>query len=178
MRTRIIAAAALAAITAGCAHGAAGGAGDAPADSVTAVLHDATGQEGARATATQVVDGVRIDLTASAVAPGTHGLHIHAIGRCEAPDYATAGPHWNPTKRQHGKDNPQGMHMGDLPNLTVGDDGHGTVSFTIPGASLRSGATPLLDADGAAIVIHSGPDDYVTDPSGSSGGRKLCGVFG
>jgi len=69
------------------------------------------------------------------------------------------------------------MHMGDLPNLEVGADGRGTLEFVVPNARLRSGASPLLDADGAAIVVHAAPDDYRTDPSGNSGARTACGVL-
>lgn len=147
------------------------------ADSAHAVLRNAQGEEKAQAIATQVGDGVRISLKASGMAAGTYGVHVHAIGRCEAPDFRSAGAHWNPTSRQHGKDNPQGMHMGDLPNLVVGADGRGSVDYVIAAATLKSGATPMLDPDGASVMIHSTADDYVTDPSGNSGGRIACGVL-
>lgn len=159
---------------AGCATGQAD---RARADGAGAVLRDAQGEEKAQASAVQVGDGVRISLKASGMAAGTYGIHVHAIGRCEAPDFRSAGAHWNPTSRQHGKDNPQGMHMGDLPNLVVGADGRGSVDYVIAAASLKSGATSMLDPDGASVMIHSTADDYVTDPSGNSGGRIACGVF-
>src|SRR3546814_10776412 len=85
--------------------------------------------------------------------------------------------HWNPMQKQHGKNNPQGMHMGDLPNLLIGTDGRGSMEITVPGAHLASGSNPMLDADGAAMVVHAGPDDMVSDLSGNSGGRIACGVF-
>lgn len=157
----------------GCATGQV----DRRADSAHAVLRNAQGEEKAQAIATQVGDGVRISLKASGMAAGTYGVHVHAIGRCEAPDFRSAGAHWNPTSRQHGKDNPQGMHMGDLPNLVVGADGRGSVDYVIAAATLKSGATPMLDPDGASVMIHSTADDYVTDPSGNSGGRIACGVL-
>lgn len=75
--------------------------------------------------------------------------------------------------KQHGRDNPQGAHAGDLPNLVVGADGRGTIRLTVPQGSLSG----LLDADGAALVIHAKADDYRTDPSGNSGGRIACGVI-
>lgn len=157
----------------GCATGQV----DRRADSAHAVPRNAQGEEKAQAIATQVGDGVRISLKASGMAAGTYGVHVHAIGRCEAPDFRSAGAHWNPTSRQHGKDNPQGMHMGDLPNLVVGADGRGSVDYVIAAATLKSGATPMLDPDGASVMIHSTADDYVTDPSGNSGGRIACGVL-
>lgn len=149
----------------------------AAAPSASAEIRDASGQLVGTATATQSGTAVRIHVEATAMPAGEHGAHIHATGACDAPAFQTAGGHWNPTMRQHGKDNPAGMHMGDLPNLSVGSDGRGTVDYTVAGASISGGAEALLDGDGAAIVIHAQADDYKTDPSGNSGGRIACGVF-
>ena len=143
----------------------------------SAFILNPAGRNLAQATATQIGDSIRIRLAATFMPPGAYGAHIHAVGRCDPPSYASAGPHWNPTAQQHGKSNPQGMHKGDLPNLTVGVDGTGELEITIPGAWLRAGGTPMLDADGASLVIHERPDDYRTDPSGNSGARIACGVF-
>jgi len=107
--------------------------------------------------------------------PGTHAIHLHTIGRCEPTSFASAGAHWNPMSRQHGTLNPQGPHLGDMPNFTVASDSSATVSVMTPGGTL-SGGDALLDADGAAVVIHAGADDYRTDPSGNSGDRIACGV--
>ena len=139
----------------------------------TAMLKTAAGTDVGRATATEVAGGIRFTLDAQAMPPGTHGAHIHTIGRCDAPDFTTAGGHWNPTGMKHGSMNPQGPHEGDMPNLIIGTDGRGTVGITIPGATMAG----LMDADGAAFVVHAGPDDLMTDPSGNSGGRIACGVF-
>jgi len=146
-------------------------------DVARAELRDAGGRIVARAQARQVEGGVRISIETSGVSPGTHGVHAHAVGRCDAPGFESAGPHWNPTDREHGAQNPQGPHLGDLPNLTVGSGGRGSLEFHIDGASLRS-RDGLLDADGAAIVFHATADDYRTDPSGNSGARIACGVLG
>jgi len=143
-----------------------------------AVLRDSSGTERAQATLTQTKAGVTVKVKALSLSAGTYGTHVHAVGRCEAPDYRTSGGHWNPTKREHGKDNPKGMHMGDLPNLTVDSKGKGELEFLIPAAVLHGGDNPLLDPDGASIIIHTGPDDYATDPAGNSGGRMACGVIG
>jgi len=143
-----------------------------------AELREPGGRTVARATLEQAGDSVRVRVEAAGLAPGSYGAHLHATGRCEAPAFASAGPHWNPTMRQHGQDNPQGAHMGDLPNLMVGTDRRGTFEYTVPGASLSGGANALLDVDGAALVIHAQPDDYRTDPSGNSGARIACGVIG
>lgn len=126
--------------------------------------------------ATQEAGGVRLRITASRLPPGVHGIHVHAVGRCDAPAFAGAGPHWNPGGRQHGRMNPQGAHKGDLPNLEVGSDGRGRLDATIAGAML-GGAGGLLDTDGSSVVIHAGPDDEHSDPSGNSGARIACGVL-
>jgi Cu-Zn family superoxide dismutase len=113
----------------------------------------------------------RID--ASGLPHGIHGLHVHAVGRCDSPDFASAGAHWNPAGKQHGMNNPQGPHAGDLPNVEVSANGVLAATVTLPGATMAE----LLDADGAALVLHAKADDYMTDPSGNSGGRIACAVI-
>ncbi|MBV9842787.1 MAG: superoxide dismutase family protein [Sphingomonadaceae bacterium] len=125
----------------------------------------------------QTPAGLHVLVTAAGLAPGVHGVHIHTTGSCTPPDFKSAGGHWNPTGKQHGKDNPAGMHMGDLPNLTADANGNGTLDAVIPGGMLSTGANPLLDSDGAAVVVHAGPDDYKSDPAGNSGNRIACGVL-
>jgi Cu-Zn family superoxide dismutase len=138
-------------------------------------IRDASGRTVALGSATQVGDAVQIRVEAAGLPPGIYGAHIHASGRCTPPAFDSAGPHWNPSNRQHGRDNPQGQHLGDLPNLLVGTDRRGSYEFTIPTAWMTGHARALLDADGAAIVVHAAPDDYRTDPSGNSGARIGCG---
>jgi len=115
------------------------------------------------------LDGDSLAIEAKGLATGLHGLHLHAVGRCDGPDFASAGPHGNPTGRKHGSQNPQGPHMGDLPNLAVGMDGRASLVIKVP--------EDLWDEDGAALVIHALPDDYRTDPSGNSGARIACAAF-
>ena len=115
-------------------------------------------------------DGSYLRIAVQGLPPGEHGLHLHAVGRCDGPAFQSAGGHWNPAGRQHGHLNPQGAHAGDLPNLTVSANGRGALNFLVPGAG-------LADADGTALVIHAKPDDYRTDPSGSSGDRIACAVI-
>jgi superoxide dismutase, Cu-Zn family len=148
-----------------------------PGASVNATLRDSGGRTMARATATQVEQGIRLRVEANGFSPGGHGIHIHAVGRCDAPTFDSAGPHWNAANRQHGLQNPQGPHTGDMPNLLIGADGRGTLEYVIPNARLTGGSAPLLDTDGAALIIHAQPDDQTTDPSGNSGARVACGVF-
>ena len=141
-----------------------------------AQLTDARGADRGRADIYRDASGLRIELVARGFAAGTYGMHVHTVGRCDAPDFASAGPHWNPTGAQHGRDNPMGAHHGDLPNLVVENGEIGRATLKIVGTRL-SGEGGLLDADGAAFVIHAKPDDLKTDPSGNSGGRVACGVI-
>lgn len=141
-------------------------------------LLDAQGRQVAVANLAQQGTEFLVTISVTDMAPGTYAAHLHTTGRCDAPRFETAGGHWNPTGRQHGSQNPQGQHLGDLPNVTVGDARRGQIEFRVPNASIEGGANPLLDADGAAVVIHAGPDDFRTDPSGNSGDRIACGVLG
>ena len=121
---------------------------------------------------------VRIRVNTAGLRPGTYAAHVHAVGRCDAPDFTSAGGHWNPRGRQHGRENPAGAHVGDLPNIVVGANGRGSIDARMNAASLRGGANPLFDVDGSALLIHAAADDYRTDPSGNSGARIACGVIG
>lgn len=146
-------------------------------DDVEAALFDARGVVvGSAEIKQRASHTLRLELEVEGMAPGTKGLHIHAVGQCTGPAFTSAGPHWNPHGRQHGRDNPAGAHSGDLPNLVVKANGRGSLVFDLAGAHLH-GPGGLMDEDGAALVIHAGPDDYRTDPTGNSGERIACGVF-
>ena len=165
---------------AGCAGGAYGTDADNGAPvmaSATADLRDASGRAMGTATATQAGDAIRIRVDGMNLPAGAHGAHVHMTGQCTAPGFESAGGHWNPTGADHGKDNPAGMHKGDLPNILIGTNGGGTLEYSIPDAGVSGSGDAMLDVDGAAMVIHAGPDDYRTDPSGNSGARIACGVF-
>ena len=143
------------------------------ATQATATLQTAQGEAAGTATATSAAGGVSIALNVTGMPVGEHGVHVHTTGRCDPPAFTTAGPHWNPTEAKHGLENPQGQHAGDMPNLTVAADGTGTLSYTLKNADFAG----LLDADGAAFIVHAKADDQTTDPSGDSGDRIACGVF-
>lgn len=142
-----------------------------------AVLHDAAGREVGRATLAPAHGGVRVHVAVTGLRPGKHGIHIHAVGRCEGPEFKSAGGHFNPTQRHHGLRNPAGAHAGDMPNLVVRKDGKATATFTAKGASLGEGAGSLFGPEGTALVIHADPDDEVSDPAGNAGARVACGVI-
>jgi Cu-Zn family superoxide dismutase len=121
----------------------------------------------------QTAGGVTLRIDAARLPHGIHGIHVHSVGRCDPPDFASAGPHWNPLGKKHGMDNPAGPHGGDLRNVEVAANGVLGATLVVPGASMAS----LIDADGASIVIHAAADDYRTDPSGNSGARIACAVL-
>ena len=139
-----------------------------------AMLQTAEGEPAGFVTATGDNDGVSISLQVQNMPAGEHGVHVHMTGACEAPTFESAGGHWNPTDQSHGLEDPEGQHAGDMPNLEVGDDGTGSLQYTLQGGARFEG---LMDADGSAFVVHAGADDQVTDPSGESGDRIACGVF-
>ena len=142
----------------------------------SAVLKDASGKEVGRAVFTGTPSGTLLSLTLTAAQPGVHALHIHAVGKCDPPDFKSAGPHFNPDQTKHGIMSPEGPHAGDLPNVHVPADGKLEVEFLDPVVTISQEAA-LLDANGSSIVIHAGPDDYKTDPAGNSGDRIACGVI-
>ena len=161
---------------------------------VDVVLRDVGGQEVGRATFAETPDdAVSIDVEVEGLAPGEHGIHVHAVGVCDpAGDtpFASAGGHYNPTGAAHGGPPTVGAmgtpeaadamaspvaatgHAGDLGNITVDEAGTGQLQI----ATDRFRLAELGDVDGSALVIHANPDDLVTDPSGNSGGRVVCGV--
>lgn len=117
-------------------------------------------------------------VTVTNLSPGVHAIHIHEAGKCDAPDFKTAGGHFNPANKQHGMQNPEGHHAGDLPNLTVGANGKGTFKSTIQDVTLAGdGANSLFHAGGTSVVIHEKADDMKTDPAGNAGARIACGVI-
>lgn len=123
----------------------------------------------------QMADGVQLIAMVKGLPAGQFAMHLHAVGRCAGPDFASAGPHFNPAGKQHGRDNPMGAHAGDLLNLAVNDKGFGEMNQMLPGLRLSDGDAQLLDADGAAVVLHAKADDYRSDPAGNAGTRIACG---
>ncbi len=124
--------------------------------------------------------GLILTLEATGLPPGAHGFHLHETGECDAATgFETAGGHLNPTGRSHGWLNEMGAHLGDLPNILVPEDGELAVEFFLPMLSLGpvADAHSLMAGDGAAVMVHSGPDDYASDPAGNAGDRIACGVI-
>ncbi len=138
-------------------------------------LVNAQGAKVGRAELTQTPDGVKIDVTVSGLTPGLHGFHIHAVGKCDGPDFKSAGGHFNPYGKKHGLKNPDGAHAGDMENLEVVADGTGKAEVVDKQVTLGEGSNSLFHDGGTAIVIHASPDDEMTDPAGNAGARVACG---
>jgi Cu-Zn family superoxide dismutase len=149
----------------------------AAAASGAAALKNAEGKEIGTATLTDANGGVKVQVKVAGLPPGKHGIHVHAAGKCEPPDFKSAGGHFNPHGKKHGLRSPEGAHAGDMPNLEVAKDGKANATFTARDATLREGEGSPFGPDGTAIVIHADPDDEKTDPAGSSGARIACGVI-
>jgi Cu-Zn family superoxide dismutase len=141
-----------------------------------ATLKDAQGRTLGEVTLREASGGVLLKADLQNVPAGTHAFHIHTVGKCDAPDFTTAGGHFNPTMMKHGLLASGGPHAGDMPNVTVAADGKLSVEVLDANVTLGAGAKSLFDADGSAIVLHAMGDDYTTDPTGNAGGRLACGV--
>lgn len=139
-------------------------------------LKDAQGQTVGQATLTDTPNGVLVHVDLTKATAGAHAFHFHEVGKCEAP-FTSAGGHFNPAKKQHGVENAMGMHAGDMPNIDVPASGALTFDVFDHDVTLKPGPNSLLDADGSAIVIHAGADDYKSDPAGNAGARAVCGVI-
>lgn len=137
-------------------------------------------QDVGEATLSENPSGVLIRLSLRAkpegISPGTHAIHIHNVGKCEPP-FKSAGEHFNPTHKKHGFFSKDGKHIGDLPNIHVPENAPLIVEFLVPQLTLGGGNYSVFDSDGSALVIHQGPDDYITDPAGNAGDRAGCGVI-
>jgi Cu-Zn family superoxide dismutase len=119
----------------------------------------------------QAADGVKVSGAVSGLTPGGHGFHVHEFGDCSAPDFTSAGGHFNPGGQAHGAPGDAKRHAGDLGNIEAAADGKAPVSHT----------DVLLKLDGAvgrAVIVHAKADDLKTQPTGDAGGRLACGVIG
>jgi Cu-Zn family superoxide dismutase len=161
---------------AGCQRASSSGARE--IRSAIAEMRSASGVRFGTLTLSPGVAGVRIDGALVGVPAGVHGIHFHQVGRCDGPDFTSAGPHLNPSGAEHGLDNPRGPHAGDLPNVTANTNGQMIVDMATSRVRLSSvGSGSLFDGDGTALVIHADADDQRTDPAGNSGERIACGVI-
>jgi len=131
-----------------------------------------------RAVLVEAPYGVMIAVEVSELPPGRHGFHIHEVGRCDPPNFGSAGGHFNPRGKRHGLMTVEGPHVGDLPNLVAGPDGIARAEFYLTHATVGAGSNSLFHPNGTALVVHADPDDGRTDRSGHAGSRIACAVIG
>ena len=149
----------------------------AAAQIATAPLKNAEGKEVGSANLTQTPHGVLINVSVKGLPPGEHAFHVHSVGKCEPP-FTSAGGHFNPGGKKHGMMSPEGQHAGDMPNLHIPQSGELAIEVMNTHITLEKGKpNSVFDADGSAMVVHAGSDDYKTDPTGEAGGRIACGVI-
>ena len=147
------------------------------AENLPVAIYDGNGTRIGTAVLTADSTGLTIALDVAGLAPGVHAVHIHEHGLCERPDFLSAGAHLDDGTHQHGRQNPAGPHLGDLEAITVGTDGRGTARLRFTPLSGRFQPKLIFGGDGTALIIHAGPDDQHTDPSGMSGPRIACGIM-
>ncbi len=167
-----------AAILASGAFAAAEDAGAKTPKSVTVQMETSDGRDGGKITLVQEKHDIKVQAELKNLDPGVHAIHFHQYPKCDAPEFKTAGAHFNPAGKQHGLQNPQGHHAGDMPvNLNVGDDGGVSKVFTTKDLTLDPKAPNSVFANGGtAIMIHAQADDMKTDPGGAAGAREACGI--
>jgi Cu-Zn family superoxide dismutase len=145
---------------------------------IKVALKSSKGDDAGTVTFKQAKKGVKVHVVLKNVSFGDHGVHIHQNPVCDAPDFKTAGGHFNPDNKHHGYMNPDGHHNGDMPkNVSVGEDHTGEATFTLTSISMDPSAPNSIFANGGtSVVVHEKADDEKSDPAGNAGNRIACGV--
>ena len=142
---------------------------------ITSDIINNKGKKVGRITLTQGTEGVIVNIKASKLPAGYHGMHFHSVADCsDKASFKKSKGHVNPDNKPHGFKNSQGPHEGNLPNLIVAKNGKVEVELYTQMISLTSGSANLLDKDGSALIIHIDKDDHTSQPIGGSGSRIAC----
>lgn len=147
------------------------------ARTATATMEPASGSNvSGEVSFTEENGSVRMELSVENLPAGEHAVHLHEHGDCSAEDASSAGGHWNPTMKPHGKrGSGSAFHKGDIDNMNAGDDGKGTLTLTIEGWSI--GGPDSTNIVGKSVIIHERADDFTSQPAGDAGSRISCGVI-
>jgi Cu-Zn family superoxide dismutase len=140
-------------------------------------LKDAQGKVVGSAILWESGPGIGMEVNIESLPPGEHAIHFHQNAKCEAPDFKSAGPHFNPDGKKHGLENPEGHHAGDNPNFTVDANGKAHFKWEDKDVTWSEGNHSIFSNGGTSLVIHAKADDQKTDPAGNSGDRIACGVI-
>ncbi|HZQ69019.1 MAG TPA: superoxide dismutase family protein [Terriglobales bacterium] len=140
-------------------------------------VKDANGKSVGWAMIRPAGSGVEVNLSLNDMPAGEHAVHFHEVAKCDAPDFKSAGSHFNPDNKHHGLKNPDGPHAGDMENFTVNAKGKAHVKILNKNVNLGDDSHSLFSNGGTAIVIHAKADDMQNDPSGNSGDRIACGLI-
>nr|WP_298924891.1 superoxide dismutase family protein [uncultured Erythrobacter sp.] len=149
---------------------------DAEAVIATADMTAADGTSKGKVTLSNLDGRLSLALEIQGFETGEKAFHLHTAGQCEGPDFKSAGGHLNPFAKSHGSLNEDGKHLGDFPNIDVSSEGNVNTELPIEGDPTDLLAL-IFDTDGTAVMIHAGPDDYISDPAGAAGPRIACGVL-
>ncbi|MBC7387453.1 MAG: superoxide dismutase family protein [Cryobacterium sp.] len=144
---------------------------------LTVAMKNSAGEDVGTIILTETNKGVKLGLDLHGLTPGEKAIHFHETGDCTGPKFTSAGGHFNPLGKEHGKKSKNGKHAGDLDNIKVSKGGTVKSDLKTDLVTLSPSDHSLLKTGGTAVVIHAKEDDYKSQPAGDAGDRVACGVI-